>query len=185
MPRKKRANPEINSSSMADIAFLLLIFFLVTTTIANDKGLSMLLPPKPDEENKPEINIHERNIFKVLINSADRLLVEDEPLGDPKKIRQMVKDHVLNFGASPSFSDSPGDAVVSFKAARGTSYEIYITVLNEVQGAYYDMYADRAGVTNDRWREIASDLGDPEHRRIYDLARKDFPMQISIAEPSN
>lgn len=185
MPRKKRSNPEINSSSMADIAFLLLIFFLVTTTIANDKGLSMLLPPKPDEENKPEIELHERNIFKVMINSADRLLVEDEPLEDPKLIRQMVKDHVLNFGASPNYSDSPKDAVVSFKANRGSSYEIFIAVLNELQGAYYDMYADRAGVTNERWREIASDLGDPENKRIYDLARKDFPMQISIAEPSN
>jgi len=169
---------------MADIAFLLLIFFLVTTTIANDKGLSMLLPPKPDEENKPEVDIHQRNIFKVLINSADRLLVEDEPLDDPRAIRQMVKDHVLNFGANPNLSDSPTKAVISFKASRGTSYKIYIAVLNEVQGAYYDMYADRAGVTNDRWREIASDLADPEHRRLYDKARKDFPMQISIAEPS-
>jgi biopolymer transport protein ExbD len=184
MPRKKRGNPEINSSSMADIAFLLLIFFLVTTTIANDKGLSMLLPPKPDEENKPEVDIHQRNIFKVLINSADRLLVEDEPLDDPKAIRQMVKDHVLNFGASPNLSDSPTKAVISFKASRGTSYKIYIAVLNEVQGAYYDMYADRAGVTNKKWREIASDLADPEHRRLYDKARLDFPMQISIAEPS-
>ena len=185
MARKKRGNPEINGAPMADIAFLLLIFFLVTTTIANDKGLSMLLPPKPDEENKPEINIHERNIFKVLINSADRLLVEDEPLADAHKIRQMVKDHVLNFGKSPDYSDSPQEAVISYKAARGTSYEIYITVLNEIQGAYYDMYASRAGVTNERWREIASDLGDPENKRIYSLARKDFPMQISIAEPSN
>ncbi len=184
MPLRKRGNPEINGAPMADIAFLLLIFFLVTTTIANDKGLSMLLPPKPDEDDPVKIDIHQRNIFKVLINSADRLLVEDEPLDDPRAIRQMVKDHVLNYGASPKYSDSPGDAVVSFKAARGTSYEIYITVLNEVQGAYYDMYADRAGVTNKKWREIASDLGDPENRRIYDKARKDFPMQISIANPS-
>ncbi len=184
MARKKRGNPVINGAPMADIAFLLLIFFLVTTTIANDKGLSMLLPPKPDEDNKPEIDIHARNIFKVLINSADKLLVEDEPLLNPREIRQMVKDHVLNYGTDPKKSDSPQDAVVSYKAARGTSYEIYITVLNEIQGAYYDMYASRAGVTNKRWREIASDLGDPEHRRIYDQARKDFPMQISIAEPS-
>ncbi len=184
MARKKRGNPEINSSSMADIAFLLLIFFLVTTTIANDKGLSLLLPPKPDEKNRPEIKIQERNIFKILLNSADRLLVEGEPLNDPKKIRQMVKDHVLNYGKEPNKSDSPKDAVISFKADRGTSYELYIKVLNNVQGAYYDMYAERAGVTNKRWREIASDLGDPEHKRIYDKARKDFPMAISIAEPS-
>ena len=96
----------------------------------------------------------------------------------------MVKEHVLNYGKDPNKSDSPKDAVISFKADRGTSYELYIKVLNSVQGAYYDMYADRAGVTNKKWRKIASDLGDPENRRIYDKARKDFPMAISIAEPS-
>lgn len=184
MARSKRGKTEINSSSMADIAFLLLIFFLVTTTIANDRGLSMQLPPKP-EQNQEIVKIPERNNFKILINSADRLLVEGEPLDNPKKIRQMVKDHVLNYGKDPNKSDSPEEAVVSFKADRGTSYEMYIKVLNEVQGAYYDMYAERAGVTNDRWREIASDISNPENKRIYDDARKDFPMAISIAEPSS
>lgn len=184
MARSKKGIPVINSAPMADIAFLLLIFFLVTTTIASDKGLSILLPPKPDEENKPEIKIKERNMFKILLNSADRLLVEGEPMNDPGKIRKMVKEHVLNYGKDPNKSDSPKDAVISFKADRGTSYELYIKVLNSVQGAYYDMYADRAGVTNKKWRKIASDLGDPENRRIYDKARKDFPMAISIAEPS-
>jgi biopolymer transport protein ExbD len=184
MARSKRSNVEINSSSMADIAFLLLIFFLVTTTIANDRGLSMQLPPKP-EQDQEIIKIPERNNFKILINSADRLLVEGEPLKDPKLIRQMVKDHVLNNGKDPNMSDSPKAAVVSFKADRGTSYDIYIQVLNEVQGAYYDMYASRAGVTNKKWREIASDISDPENQRIYDAARKDFPMAISIAEPSS
>ena len=128
---------------MADIAFLLLIFFLVTTTIANDKGLSLLLPPKPDEENKPEIKIKEHNMFKILINSADRLLVEGETLDDPRKIRQMVTDHVMNYGRNPKMSDSPKDAVISFKADRGTTYDLYIKVLNNVQGSDYDMYAVR------------------------------------------
>ena len=95
MPRKKRSNPEINSSSMADIAFLLLIFFLVTTTIANDKGLSMLLPPKPDEENKPEINIHERNIFKVLINlhnaPSQRLLLNSNSIEEIYKAQGQLR----------------------------------------------------------------------------------------------
>ena len=86
MARSKRGKTDINSSSMADIAFLLLIFFLVTTTIANDRGLSMQLPPKPDQ-NQDIIKIPERNNFKILINSADRLLVEGEPLEDPREIR--------------------------------------------------------------------------------------------------
>ncbi len=181
--RNKRENPTINGAPMADIAFLLLIFFLVTTTIANDKGLSMLLPPRPDDIDIIDIKIQERNIFKVLINSADKLLVEGEPLNDPKLIREMCKEHILNYGSDPKKSDSPKAAVVSFKAARGTSYEMYITVLNELQGAYYDIYASRAGVSNKGWRDLASDLADPENKRIYLKAREGFPMQISIAEP--
>ena len=184
MARSKRGLPEINSSSMADIAFLLLIFFLVTTTIANDKGLTLRLPPKPDDIEQIDVKIQERNIFKVLINSSDKLLVENEPLSDPKLIREMVITFVLNNGRDPASSDSPKDAIVSLKANRGTSYDIFIKVYNEIQGAYYDMYADRAGVTNKRWREISSDLSNPDHRILYDIGRKDFPMQISIAEPN-
>ena len=184
MARSNRGNPEINSSSMADIAFLLLIFFLVTTTIANDKGLTLRLPPKPDDIEQIDVKIQERNIFKVLINSSDRLLVENEPMLDPKLIREMVKTFVLNNGRDPASSDSPQAAIVSLKANRGTSYDIFIQVYNEIQGAYYDMYADRAGVTNTRWREISSDLSNPDNKRLYDIGRKDFPMQISIAEPN-
>lgn len=184
MARSNRGKTEINSSSMADIAFLLLIFFLVTTTIANDKGLTLRLPPKPDDIEQIDVKIQERNIFKVLINSSDKLLVENEPLTDPKLIRELVKTFVLNNGRDPASSDSPKDAIVSLKANRGTSYEIFIAVYNEIQGAYYDMYADRAGVTNTRWREISSDLSNPDNKRLYDIGRENFPMQISIAEPN-
>lgn len=185
MPRSKRDSATINSSSMADIAFLLLIFFLVTTTIANDKGLTLQLPPNPDDVEQTDIKIPERNIFKILINSSDKLLVENEPLDDPRDIREMVKKFVMNNGVDPTLSDNPEKAIVSIKTNRGTSYEMFIDVYNEVQGAYYDMYADRAGVTNAKWREIASNTSDPDNKRIYDEAREGFPMQISIAEPNN
>lgn len=184
MARSKRGAAKINSSSMADIAFLLLIFFLVTTTIANDKGLTLRLPPDPDEIEDIQIKIPERNIFKILLNSSDKLLVENEPMDDPRLIREMVKEFVLNNGVNPDLSDSPKDAIVSIKTNRGTSYKKFIEVYNEVQGAYYDMYADRAGVTNKKWREIASKTSDPDNKRIYNEARADFPMQISIAEPN-
>ena len=185
MARSKRGNASINSSSMADIAFLLLIFFLVTTTIANDKGLTIRLPPNPEDIEQQDIKIPERNIFKILINSSDKLLVENEPMDNPRAIREMVKKFVMNNGVDPQMSDSQKDAIVSIKANRGTSYEMFIEVYNEVQGAYYDMYADRAGVTNEKWREIASNTSDPDNKRIYDEAREGFPMQISIAEPNN
>lgn len=99
MARKNRPTAEIPNGSMADIAFLLLIFFLVTTTISNDKGIAMLLPPKPDpNQPPPEITENARNIFKILANSQDKLLVEDEPLLDVTELREMVKIFILNFG---------------------------------------------------------------------------------------
>ena len=190
MARKKRGNPEINSSSMADIAFLLLIFFLVTTTIANDKGILMQLPPKPDDLEDIEIKLKEHNLFKVYVNSADRLLVEGEPMQNVEELRDKVKEHVLNNGVNPELSDTPKAAVISFKTDRGTSYEMYIGVLNELQGAYYEMYAERVGITATAWRELTNELDDPENRKLYDKGRGktregiDFPMNISIAEPT-
>ena len=191
MKSKQRSGPEINSSSMADIAFLLLIFFLVTTTIANDKGLSLQLPPKPDDLEMVDVKIKEKNLFKIQINSADRLAVEGEPLEDVSELRDMIKEFVLNYGSDPESSDSPKEAIVSFKTDRGTSYSRYIEVLDEIQAAYYDMYADRIGVSNERWREIASDLTNPENQRLYNQGRGkneegdvEFPMNISIAEPT-
>jgi len=191
MARRQREDPEINSSSMADIAFLLLIFFLVTTTIANDRGLSLQLPPDPDDIEKTDIQIPERNLFKIQINSADKMLVEGDPFEEgPEELRKRIKEFVMNNGKDPESSDSPKDAIVSLKTDRGTTQEKFIEVLDAIQGAYYDLYAERVGVTNERWREIASDLTDPENKRLYDKGRGktadglEFPMNLSIAEPT-
>ncbi len=181
---KKRGGTEVNASSMADIAFLLLIFFLVTTTIASDKGLFIILPPKQDEnEPPPEVKFNQRNIFKVLINAQDRLLVEDEPLEDVNALKDMVKEFVLNNGRNPELSDSPEDAIVSVKTSRGTSYEIYIQVLDQLEGAYNEMYGERAGLTAEEWRTL--DRSEPRNKELYNKARLNFPKQISIAEPTN
>jgi len=178
-----RTTPEIPNASMADIAFLLLTFFLVTTTIANDKGLSIQLPPPP-EAVPPDVKVQERNIFKIQVNSSDALLVEGEPMSDIKPLKDMIKKFILNNGADPDMSDSPEKAVVSFKTDRGTSHKRFIEVLDIAQGAYYDIWAERAGVTNKRFRAAASDPGDPENKQIYDKGRQGIPMAISIAEPS-
>lgn len=184
MARKKdRGTPEVNSGSMADIAFLLLVFFLVTTTIPNEKGLLLQLPAKPDPNvPPPEVKLNDRNIFKVLINSEDRLLVEDEPLTDPGKLKEMVKEFVMNPNNDPTLSESPEEAIVSLKNNRGTSYEMFITVLDELQGAYYEIYAERAGVSPEEFRNL--DLNNPEEREIYERGRGEIPMAISIAQPS-
>ena len=200
---KDRGTPEVNSGSMADIAFLLLIFFLVTTTIANDKGILMQLPPPP--EDKIDVIIQERNIFKILANSNDQLLVENEPYnGDMSELKEMVKEHVLNFGKvnnaetidlynslpsslksmakqDPSSSDNPGKSIVSFKANRGTSYELYIDVLDALHGAYNEIYAERVGLTAEEY--LALDQSDDLQKRIYQQGKNGILKAISIAEP--
>jgi biopolymer transport protein ExbD len=205
---KKRQNPEVNSGSMADIAFLLLIFFLVTTTIANDKGVMLLLPPKIDPlEEKPEITKNDRNIFKILANSQDMLLVEDEPFtAQVSTLKDDVKKFVLNFGKPteagltiynglPSSmkayinvegkkehsSDDPTECVVSFKAQRGTSYDLYIQVLDAVNAAYNEIYAERVGISVDEW--LTLDRDDEIQNDMYNRGRDGIPRAISIAEP--
>ena len=205
MAKSGRKTPEVNSSSMADIAFLLLIFFLVTTTIATDKGLTLTLPPKADpNQPPPDITKNQRNIFKILVNSQDRILVEDEPLTDISGLKEKVKEFVLNFGKpseenvsiynslppslkalskkDPKSSDNPEAAVISFKADRGTSYDIYISILDQLQGAYYEIYGDRVGLSADEFRGL--DRKKPKQAEKYKRARDGFPMNISIAEPT-
>lgn len=185
---------EINAGSMADIAFLLLIFFLVTTTFPNDRGILFTLPPKPDpNQPPPDITKNDRNIFKILVNSNDQLLVEDEPLEDVFLIKDMVKEFVLNNGRNPNLSDNPEEAVVSFKTDRGSSYEIFIDILDQLDAAYNEMYGERVGMTGDEFRELRNTVNKtPEQRAQYDKARGietpggkvTFPKNISIAEPS-
>lgn len=213
---KNKGGQEVNAGSMADIAFLLLIFFLVTTQIATNKGLTLLLPPKQEEDEPIEIKQQQRNIFKIQVNSADRLLVEDEPLDDIGQIRDMVYDFVLNFGkpsdvkkgkadvsdrevyeslppamksyitrnlGSAESSDGPSGAIVSVKADRGSSYEIFITILDELNAAYNRVYGERVGLTDEEFRKL--NRNDPRQKALYDKARAGIPKAISIAEPSS
>lgn len=92
-----RQTQEINAGSMADIAFLLLIFFLVTTTMDVDTGLARVLPPIPDEniKNKDDVKIKQRNIFIVLINKNDRFLVNGQDMSI-KELRQKAKEFIQN-----------------------------------------------------------------------------------------
>ena len=149
----KRAAPEVNAGSMADIAFLLLIFFLVTTTIPKDSGISRKLPPIDPNETKPPI-IREKNIFTVKLNGKDQLLVEDE-LMEVKDLRAAAFEFLDNNGdgtcsfckgkRNPESSDNPTDkAVISLKNERETSYSTYISVQNELVAAYNELRNRRA-----------------------------------------
>ena len=177
--RNSKKSPEINSSSMADIAFLLLIFFLVTTQFSSDKGILIQLPPKLDEVPPEQVDIPEKEILTVLINSADALLVEGDRMDVVTDLTQKVKDHVLNNGQDPTLSSLPTKAIVSIKADRGTSYEMYLSVLDAVDKAYNEMYAARLGITVEEWGELDS------NSEQYKLVKKEMPKQVSIAEPTD
>ncbi|WP_040252282.1 ExbD/TolR family protein [Psychroserpens mesophilus] len=147
----KRSAPEVNAGSMADIAFLLLIFFLVTTTIPKDSGITRKLPPI--EENDEDVIIKEKNIFTVLLNGKDQLLVEDQ-LMEIKDLRKAAVKFLDNGGdgtctyckgaKDPKSSDNPDKAIISLKNDRQTSYAAYITVQNELVAAYNQLRNRRA-----------------------------------------
>lgn len=190
-----RSTPEIPNASMADIAFLLLTFFLMTTTVQSDKGLLMFLPPPPEALPPEDIEIQERNLYKIQINSSDRLLVEGEPwFENNRELTDRIKVFILNNGQDPQSSDNPIKAIVSLKADRGTSHKVFVEILDAIQAAYHEIYAERAGVSVKDWREISSDPDNsqrPEWRQIYDKGRGvgpdgkvEIPMNLSIAEPS-
>jgi biopolymer transport protein ExbD len=180
--KKNRESEEINASSMADVAFLLLIFFLIATSITSEEGMGFVLPPKSQEENQ-EVKIHDRNIFKVIINSKDKLLVEDEPFR-LEKLRRECKLFIANQGMSPEYSDSPQDAVVSLKADRGTDYKIFLQALNELKAAYHELRAEEIGISVKEY--LALDIeNNREHRRWYAEAKAKYPLRLSIAEPTD
>lgn len=171
-----RAVPEVNAGSMADIAFLLLIFFLVTTTIDTDKGIAIKLPPMP-EENQPQndIRIKERNVLKVLVNANDMLLVDGEPT-DIKELKRLTKDFIDNPSQNPDLAESPQKAIVSIKNDRGTSYNLYIQVHNELKAAYNELRDQRA---KQLYGRVLDKLPESRQNEIKDYYRQ----VISEAEP--
>lgn len=148
----RRNLPEINAGSMADIAFLLLIFFLVATTMEVDGGIARKLPQKqPPNAPKPPV-IKDRNVLQIAINRNDRLLVEGDQLVQVEDIKQIAIDFIDNGGGegnknvgtcdyckgakSSSSSDHPNKAIVSLKSDRGTSYGAFIAVHDALGQAY-------------------------------------------------
>lgn len=178
MKKRERGEAEIPTASMADIAFLLLIFFLVTTTIDVDTGIGMTLPPKLDQEQEPP-PVKERNILKILVNAQGQVLLEDKPSAI-NRIREQVMTHLSNNGQDPSYAESPDKAVVSIKTDRQTPYDVYIQTLDEVWMGYFTVWDSKArefGYPN--YQEYKNSLGPDEEN----LVKEAFPAQISIAEP--
>jgi biopolymer transport protein ExbD len=173
--------PEVNSSSMADIAFLLLTFFLLTATIVEQKGILMILP---EYQNRPPVTEqNDRNVFTIQINSQDHFLVEGNELQEIDGLHNEIMKFIMNNGVSPTMAETPEKAIVSIKTDRGTSHGAFIAILDQAQAAYFEIYANRAGITSKEFRNL--DVSDPVQRRIYNTAREGVPMNISIAEPTS
>ncbi|MBK97847.1 MAG: biopolymer transporter ExbD [Balneola sp.] len=178
LKKKKREGADINGSSMADIAFLLLIFFLVTTTINVDTGIGMVLPPPLDPEQEPP-PIRERNLMKILVNSQGLVLMDEEPVSVSE-----VKDKLIEFISNPEnnveLAISPDAAIVSLKTQRETPYSIYIDMLDEVMAAYKDL-RDAASRANYGVPYDALVDDSPQQDQIREM----YPKKISIAEPDS
>ena len=172
---RDRMTNEINAGAMADIAFLLLIFFLVTTTIVEDRGILVRLPPWSDEE--PDITqLNERNVFSILVNAQNQLLVRGEP-ARVNELRDRAKEFIINPMDDPTLSESPQRAIISLRNDRGTNYETYLEIYNEIMGAYNEL---RNELSLQRYGSIYDNL-DIEQRRVV---REEIPMIISEAEPT-
>ncbi len=137
---KRRAEVAVNASSMADIAFLLLVFILVTTTIDIDKGILVKLPPM---QNKPFPPIPKRNILSVKINFNDELMVRGERMY-VEQLKDKTKEFIMNPDKSESLAVAPNQAIISLQNDRSTSYNIYISVYNELKAAYNELWEESA-----------------------------------------
>ena len=202
----KRGVPEVNAGSMADIAFLLLIFFLVTTTIEKDKGILRSLPQIEPPSDDPVI-IKQKNLFTVLLNKNDQLLVEEEQM-QVKDLRQAAIEFLDNGGdvdasgnkcdycqgaKDPASSDHPDKAIITLQHDRETSYGKYIEVQNELVAAYNFLRNREAKrLYNTTFTKMVADKddvyyqGDVEQlKERLDIIKDLFPLKLSEAEPKS
>ena len=198
MATDKRKVQEINAGSMADIAFLLLIFFLVATTMNVDTGLARMLPPIPPEnQQQEEIKVKERNLFLVLISGSGNIMAGTPGKQEVIDLRQLTaktKEFILNatdsedmpekedkeielpYGSKWAYQESKG--VVSLQTTRDTGYQSYIMVQNELTRAFNELRDEAA------MKKFGAKFEDlPKEQR--DVVAKVVPQKISEAEPRN
>ena len=189
---KKRKTPGINGSSSADIAFMLLIFFLITTSMDTDKGLARRLPPPvpKDQKNDTDVDIKKRNLLVVLINSNNQILCGDKFV-DIKQLKERIKefiDNPYNDEHKPERveADVPffgkmmvtKNHVISLQNDRGTEYQAYIDVQNEIAAAYNEL---RNKVSKEKFGKNFADLDEEQQKAVQQI----YPQKISEAEPKN
>ena len=185
-----KSTPSLNTTSSADIAFLLLIFFLVSTTMDVDKGIQRRLPPIPDEkQQQQDVKVNRRNIVVVRINAQDRILAGGEPM-DVTQVKTKIKEFITNPANSESLPEKEmkdiegfgqyavSKGVVSLQNDRGTSYSAYLRVQNEIVKAFNEIRDDFAMINyGSKYAEL-----DEEKQKIV---REAVPQSISEAEPKD
>ena len=191
MAKGKRSVPEINSSSTADIAFLLLIFFLITTSMDTDRGLARRLPPPPEKNQKlDDIIVKERNVLAVRLNSNDQLMCGSDYISI-KELRPRAKEFIANPYNDEKLPEKHAkeipffgtvmvteNHVISLQNDRGTSYQAYIDVQNELVAAYNEL---RNELAQEKFQKDYNSLNEDQQKAIRDV----YPQKISEAEPKN
>ena len=191
MARKKRKVPAMNATSSADIAFMLLIFFLITTSMDTDKGLARRLPPPvpKDQKKNEQVDVNKRNLVVVLINSSNQILFNGEPT-DIKQLKDKVKefiDNPYNDANKPEKVEEDVEFfgkvmtakkhVISLQNDR-TEYQAYISVQNELAKAYNEL---RDVVSRKKFGKAFADLDEEQQKAVQQI----YPQKISEAEPKN
>ncbi len=204
----KRELQEINAGSMADIAFLLLIFFLVATTMDVDTGLTRLLPPIPEKDEQVEVKVNKRNVLVVLINRNDQLMVGGEfgtrvdelkditmefflnPANDPTLPEKEPEEIQFPIGSSPllppdgMWRGMVSKGVISLQNDRSTTYKKYLQVQNELVAAVNQLRQDFCKLYFDKDYD-ALNMNSEIDKEISEAIRKVYKMNISEAEPKN
>ena len=186
----KKSTPQINSSSTADIAFLLLCYFLMTTTMGEQAGLNRRLPPIPDKNQKvDDQKVNRRNIIIVRINSADRLFAGTEAM-DVSFLKDKIKEFLSNPNDDPNlpekeiqniegYGECPvSKGVISLQNDRGSSYQAYIAVQNELVKAVNEL---RDEFSMREFSKVYSALTEDEQKIVRDC----IPQNISEAKPKD
>ncbi len=190
MAKSKKEMPDLNGAGMSDISFLLLSFFLMTSNMDQTSGLQRRLPPMPppDDTQKPP-EVKERNVYQVKINQWDALLAGGKPM-DLSLLREEVKNFILNPTNDPNMSEKEEKefggrkypvslGVVSLQNDRGTSYEMYIQVQNELVAAFNELRNDFAK------QEFGGRPFDQLTEDEQDVVRDVIPQNISEANPKD
>jgi biopolymer transport protein ExbD len=190
MPINKKKIPQINGGSLADISFLMLTFFLLTTTMDTDRGIARMLPPFSDQTEEIDIRIRERDVLPVQINHRNEVGVRGQPI-HLSQLKGITKDFLQNIEDLPNLPERfyteveffglipiTKNAVISLQTDRGTQYQVYLTVQNELQAAYNEL---RNEVAKRKFNLPYDELNDDQQRAI----RVIYPQRISEAEPRN